>query len=102
MIGVKYIHFLQEKGMDQQRDQWLTTFETSETYRVFLMELKYGARGLYVLYILCSSCSIADLCRAQQYRVSLAGHFLRACLARRRREPSYQGTPLPKRQFSHC
>lgn len=48
MIGVKYIFFLQEKGADQQRDQWLTTFETSETFRVFLMELKYGARGLYV------------------------------------------------------
>lgn len=51
MIGVKYLHFLQEKGMDQQRDQWLTTFETSDTYRVFLMEMKYGARGLYVPHL---------------------------------------------------
>ena len=47
LIGVKFLQFTAETGADR-RDQDLTTFETSETYRVFLMELRYGARGLYV------------------------------------------------------
>ncbi|EJD02151.1 uncharacterized protein FOMMEDRAFT_87894 [Fomitiporia mediterranea MF3/22] len=53
LMGIKYLHFMQEasksKGRGSQRDQLLTTFETSERYRVFLMELKYGARGLNIV-----------------------------------------------------
>jgi len=32
-----------------ERFQRIVTFETSETHRVLLMELKHGARGLSVL-----------------------------------------------------
>ncbi|KAI0695860.1 SNF2 family N-terminal domain-containing protein [Cerioporus squamosus] len=47
LIRVKYLEF-SGKLKREQRQAIITTFETSEVYRVLLMELKHGARGLNV------------------------------------------------------
>lgn len=45
LIGVECLEFA-SKVHPRVREQLITTFETSEKYRVFLMELRHGARGL--------------------------------------------------------
>lgn len=45
LVGIKSLQFTSKVNL-KEREQAVVTFETSGTYRVFLMELKHGARGL--------------------------------------------------------
>ncbi|KAH9832900.1 P-loop containing nucleoside triphosphate hydrolase protein [Rhodofomes roseus] len=48
LMGMKYLQFT-TKVPREQRQHNIVTFETSELYRVFLMELQHGARGLNLI-----------------------------------------------------
>ena len=50
LFKIKYLSFSGQHSREE-RQSIITTFETSDLYRVLLLELKHGARGLYVLRI---------------------------------------------------
>lgn len=50
LFEIKYLRYARKEG-NLLREQCIMTFETSDVYRVLLMDLKLGARGLSVCAI---------------------------------------------------